>query len=586
MVQHQHAHEATTAIPEPRGEEMPTLSRHVKSAASLLFMLGMMTLAASSPSTAQGVCPGFDRKHTITRLGGANALAPGGGHSRTRAELQAYFAANAETIRAVLTSRGLSTEVANALLDAVRQGTGITERAMPEGERLQWMAYRKNGNVTTIENVCLNLPGAAPAFEITVPVVTATETTRPDCSIDVTTDLQPDGTGTLRVRTAPGARVTMEGPGGARTIIEGGASTWSGPWDDPYRADYAFTVTNEGATTDAITSYTFLVPRECLNLALVVEEPKQQRVSRPETCTERRTVPRPVPPPPKPPSCNVVLDLTQAHRGDVVGYQVTGEWTRLDLQVLLDGVPLTTPHLTGPRGTLALTRRGTYTIVATTTNEPSDSKICRASVEVGGADWIVRPIAAYLVTDGETSGTVNPGSCPCPARTNYGYDDGYGLGLGVERRFSERFGVEARALYGRLDEKLWIGANGIGITERDRRHYWDLSIGLNIHLTPKGSLDWYAGPFVGYSKVDGHKFLVVDRSLEYDTKGALTWGAQTGLDWPFGRSPWSLHGGARYTRYAPDVTQRQTQPNGAVLEQRKSIDLNPITFELGVAYHF
>ena len=224
---------------------MCTLSRLVKPAASLLFMLGMMTLAASSPSAAQDVCPGFDRKHTITRLGGPNALAPGGGHSRTRAELQAYFAANAETIRAVLASRGIGEEVANALLDAVRQGTGITERAMPEGERLQWMAYRKNGRVATIENVCLNLPGAAPAFEITVPVVTAAETARADCSIDVTTDHQPGGTSTFRVRTAPGARVTMEGPAGSRTIIEGGASTWTGPWDDPYRADYAFTVTNE-----------------------------------------------------------------------------------------------------------------------------------------------------------------------------------------------------------------------------------------------------------------------------------------------------------------------------------------------------
>jgi hypothetical protein len=190
------------------------------------------------------------------------------------------------------------------------------------------------------------------------------------------------------------------------------------------------------------------------------------------------------------------------------------------------------------------------------------------------------------VADGETRGTVNPGTCPCPARTSYGYDDGYGLGLGVERLLSERFGVEARALYGRLDEDFRIGANGIGIRERDKRHYWDLSLGLNVHLTPKGAVDWYAGPFVGYSKVDGHRYLVVDRSLEYDVDGSLTWGVQTGLDWPFGHSPWSLHGGARYTRYAPDVTQRYTDPNGAVFEQRKSIDLNPITLELGVAYHF
>jgi outer membrane protein W len=380
--------------------------------------------------------------------------------------------------------------------------------------------------------------------------------------------------------------VTLEGPAGRRTIIEGGDSTWSGPWDDPYRADYAFTVTNEGATTETITSYTFLVPRECLNLALVVDQPKEQRVSRPETCSERRTVTRPVPPPPETPTCTIVLDASKARRGDVVGYRVTGKWAELDLEVLLDGVPLAKPHLTSERGTLVLTRRGTYTIVARTTKELGNIEICRASVEVGGADWILRPFAAYLMTDEETSATVNPGSCPCPARTTYGYHDGYGLGLSLERLLNERIGVEARGLYGRLDDRFWIGANGIGIKEGGTRDYWDLSLGLNVHLTPKGAVDWYAGPFVGYSTVDGHKSFVVDRSLEYDAEGHLTWGAQAGLDWPFGHSPWSLHIGARYTRYATDITQRYTAPNGTVFEQRKSIDLDPITLELGVAYHF
>ena len=564
---------------------MGTLSRHVKSATSLLFMLGMMTLAVSSPAAAQGVCPGFDRKHTITRLGGANALAPGGEQTRSRAELQAFLAANAEMIRAVLASQGLGEEVANALFDAVRQDTGITERNMPEGERLQWMAYRKGGRVTTIENVCLNLRGAAPAFEITVPMVTAAQTARADCSIDVTTDLQPGGRSTFRVRTAPGARVTLEGPAGSRTIIEGGDSTWTGPWDDPYRADYAFTVTNEGVITETITNYKFLVPRECLNLAFIGQA-QDQRAGKPETCSERRTVERPVQPP-EPPTCAIVLDVTKARRGDVVGYRVTGKWDKLDLEVLLDGVPLAEPRLTSESGTLVLTRRGTYTIVATVNNERGDTEVCRASVEVGGADWIVRPAAAYLLTgDEEIGATVVPGDCPCPARTTYGYDDGYGLGLGVERLLSERIGVEARGLYGRLHDRFRIGANGIGITERETRNYWDLSLGLNFHLTPKGAVDWYAGPFVGYAKVEGHKSLVVDRSLEYDAKGGLTWGAQTGLDWPFGHSPWSLHGGARYTWYAVDMTYRYTNPAGTVFEQSKSVDLNPITLELGVAYHF
>src|SRR5437762_6414226 len=54
----------------------------------------------------------------------------------------------------------------------------ITERPMPEGERLDWMAYRKHGKAKTIENVCLDLPGSAPAFVITLPMVTASATAR------------------------------------------------------------------------------------------------------------------------------------------------------------------------------------------------------------------------------------------------------------------------------------------------------------------------------------------------------------------------------------------------------------------------
>jgi outer membrane protein W len=567
---------------------MRTLSRRLEPATSLLFMLGMMTLAASSPSAAQGGCPGFDRKHTIRRLGGPNAFAPGGTHKRTKAELQKFFAANEATIRSILASRGLGDEVADALLKAIREDTGITERPMPEGERLEWMAYRKHGKARTIANVCLTLPGSAPAFIITIPMVTAVATARPDCSIDVGTDLQPGRAGTLRVRTAPGARVTMEGPAGSRTIIEGGASTWTGPWEDPYRANYAFTVTNEGVDTETVHTYTFLVPRECFNLAFIgrTEEHRKR-----ETCTDRRTV-APLPPT----TCDkLVLDKTEAHRGDVVSYQVTGKWMTLDLELLLDGKPLPDVHLTGGSGTFTVTQPGTYTIVATTTNELGDktsSPNCQKSVHVAPevvpvpARWIVRPFGAFLFANGDTSGTVTLGPCPCGAHTTYGYDHGFGLGVSVERLFSDRIGVEARGLYARLKDEFRIEGNGIGFTESGRRNYWDLSLGLNVHLTPNGKVDWYAGPFVGYSTVDGRTSLVVDRSLEYDPEGRVTWGAQTGLDWPFGHSPWSLHGGARYTRFAPDVTIRYTDPTGAVLEQRKSIGLHPITLELGVAYHF
>lgn len=562
---------------------MRTCTRTDFAAASLLLMLGMMTLAGSSPAAAQDVCPGFDQKHTITELGGPNALASGG--LQTRAEFQAFFAAHSDEIRSALASQGLGGAVAEALLAAIREDTGIAERPMFEGERLEWMAYRKGGEVVTIEDVCLRLSGSAPAFEIAVPVVTATETATADCTIEVTTDCQPGGTSSFRVRTAPGALVTLEGPIGARTIIEGGDSTWTGPMDDPYQADYSFAVTNAAATTETVTTYTFLVPRECVNLAFVGRT--EERVAgAPVTCSERHT-PSPCPVPP-PPTCVIELDDTEVRRDEIVSYQVTGKWAELDLELMHDGTPLAEPVLDAASGAYIVPQRGTYTIIGTAANELGHTHTCRASVEVVGADWIVRPFGAFHFVGGEeiSGGVFTAKSCPCPADTTFGYDDGYGLGVSVERLFNERFGLEARGLYGRLDDEFWIGANGVGITDSDMGAHWDLSLGLNVHLTPNHVMDWYAGPFVGYSDVEGHRSLAVDRSLEHDPDGAVTWGAQTALDWPFGASPWSLHVGARYTRNLVDVVRRYTDPDGVVSEQQESLDIDPITLEFGVAYHF
>jgi len=347
-------------------------------------------------------------------------------------------------------------------------------------------------------------------------------------------------------------------------------------------------VTNQGAETERITTHTFLVPRECLNLAYVSRTETHRT---PETCSDRRTVS-----PLGLSACEkLVLDKTEARVGDVVSYQVTGKWQHLDLEVLLDGEALPDVRLTGESGTLTLTRPGTYTIVATTTNERGEktkSEACQKSVRVVppevpvGPRWIVRPFGAFVFAGGEANGTVSPGACPCAAQTSYGYDDGFGLGIGVERLLSDRIGVEARVAYARLRDEFRIEANGIGITERERRSYWDVSLGLDVHLTPKRPVDWYAGPFVGYGKVGGHTSVVVDRSLEYDVDGAFIFGVQTGLDWSLGHGPWSLHVGGRYTRYTPDIDQRYTNPAGHVLEESKSIGLHPITVELGVAYHF
>jgi outer membrane protein W len=556
-----------------------------------LFLSGAALLGFGSPAAAESPCERFDARHTITALGGPNALAPGG--VETRADLQAQLADNEEAIRTVLASQGLRDDVVHALLAAVRDGVGISERVMPEGEELEWMAYRKGGEVRTIEDVCLRLREAAPAFEIAVPIVTATTGSEPECGLEVTRECQAGAPSVLRVRTPSGADVTVAGPGGVSTQLKGGETTWTAPSDARAPTEYTFTVVNEAATRESVTTYRFLVPRECMNLAFIGRT-ETQRIGDPVTCTKTVTAEGCPPPPPPPPRCAIDLSDTRVRRGKLVTYEVTGEWTGFDVGLEYEGEPLADPKLVAESGSFIVRRRGSYTVVAAVRNELGATETCRASIDVFGINWAVRPFAAALLMSGsELAGALGPTgtslrykACPCAVGTAYGYDDGYGFGLSAERRLSERLGVELRGVYSQLDDDLWIGANGVAVEESDSRSFWDLSIGLNVHLTPNASLDWYAGPFVGYSDVEGGDSLAVDRSLQYEVDGGVSWGAQTGLDWPFGSSRWSLHFGARYAWTDQDVTRRFTRSDGAVDEHSETLDLDPVTLELGVAYRF
>jgi len=571
---------------------MRTPCRHDFVPALFLFMLGvMLSLVGLSPAGAQDACSGFDARHTITRVGGPNALVPGG--LQTRADFQAWAAAHADEIRSILSSKGLGGEVADGLLAAIRDGDGITERPLLAGEHLEWMAYRKHGTVLTIDDICLDLRNTEPAFEISVPMVTAAAAAAADCALEVTTECQPGGTSLFRAQAAPGAQVTLEGPGGARTIIDGGDPTWSGPMDTPYSAEHTFTVTNQAAATESVTTHTFLLPRECVNLSYLGKEDEQRAVA-PVTCSER--IVQPVCPEPPPPTCIIELDRTEVRRGDLVSYQVTGDWAELDLELLRDGVPVSDPALSLASGSFSLTKRGSYALAGTVTNVRGVTASCDAPLEVVGADWIVRPFGALLLVNDEVTvpgiGPVVPAksaskSCPCTPGTTFGYDDGLALGVSMERLLNERFGLEARALVGRLDDELWIGANGLAVSESGSSDYVDLSLALNVHLIPDTVVDWYLGPFVGYQGVDGHTSHAYQRSLEYAPEDAVTWGVHTAVDWPFATSDWSLHLGARYTQSTDDtVVQRLVRQQGGVSEQEFTLDVNPITFELGVAYHF
>lgn len=551
-------------------------------AAILLLVLGTILAAAATPAAAQAqgqnVCEGFDKKHTVTKWGGPKAFSEDGAQSIV--ELQEYFAANESDIRAVLSSQGLGQDVADALFETVRQGVRINERNVRAGERLHWMAYREDDEPKVIEDLCVNTRRDYSAFEIEVPVG-GDAMGGPGCDLDVSTDCDPDGDSVFRVRTSPGATVTMTGPGGTQTVIEGGGTSWSGTIDDPYQAEYTFEVTNEGAARESVTTYVFLAPKVCINLALI-DERESEREGPAETCSESETLQPPVCPVPAA-RCVIDVEPDEVRRGDEVQYEVTGHWVDLDLDVERNGEPADRPVLTGDRGTAEFPRAGTWTIVGTATNEVGDTDVCEATVEVTGGDWIVRPFAAWISPDDEEVTTSSVNAAGLPVRTFYNYDDGYGLGLSVERLFNDRVGLEGRGVYAILDDAYMIDIGEQWEMTEDEADYWNLSLGLNFHLTPDSNVDWYIGPFIGFAGIDGNSFDLLGRDVERDADGDFIWGGQVGLDWPFGDSAWALHLGARYTDFSADIEAAGAdEPNRDLGE----IGLDPITVEIGLAYHF
>ena len=565
---------------------------------ALHVTLAVVIVLAVTGASAEDPCAGFDRRHTIRALGGPNALAPGG--VQTKADLQRHFVDQADDIRAVLASHGLGDEVADALLLAVKTDEGITERSLVNGEQLAWMAYRRRGEAVTIADVCLDLRESAPAFEIAVPVVVSSESAPADCSLDVS-ECQTGAT-PFRVSAASDAKVVMEGPDGSQHVLTMEDGSWSGPQSTVRDGVYTFTASNTAETIQRVQIYRFLVPRECMNLALVEAEPVE-RPGEPATCTQTVSRTCQMPEEPQKPQqqelwCEMDLSTTSARRGELVTYEVTGHWSRLDVELSHDRAALARAALTARSGSFEVRRRGTYTVTGRAWDDTGRSVTCPASVEVVGSNWVVRPFGAAQLVNGDsaladlTTGAVQTGlrasleSCPCALDSAYGYDDGYGFGVSLERRLSDRFGLELRGVYSRLDDDLWLGANGLHVAESDQRTLWDVSIGLNVHLNPYGSVDWYVGPFVGYGDVEGDESLAVGSSLEHDVEGDVSWGAQAGVDWPLGSSPWSAHLAARYTRLAVDVVQRFTSSAGERSEQPLSVDLDPITVELGVAYRF
>ncbi len=171
--------------------------------------------------------------------------------------------------------------VADALIAAIRDGAGITERPMRRDEAVHWMAYQpKPGRIEVISPACLRLERSYDSFEITVEIPEAgVGEPGAACAVSATRDCassNPKITVDLR-GSSPGARVTMSAGGQPAVAVGAAGRELRDRRPGPVRARAVFTVRAQGAPATARTArvFRFLMPKICGNLAYLGEAPSR-----------------------------------------------------------------------------------------------------------------------------------------------------------------------------------------------------------------------------------------------------------------------------------------------------------------------
>ena len=461
-------------------------------------------VSASPVSTVSSdLCPGG----RVQRLGGSHAVTrqPIVDAANLRQRLPELEA----SIRTVIAKDPtLGPAVADALIAAIRDGSGITERPMQRDEAVHWMAYQsKPGTIDAIAPVCLRLERAYEAFEITVETLDPAQVAQaPNCAI-VATRSCTEASPTFAVSTrgsSPGARVTMAAGDRPVAAVGGPAESWTVEDPGPYELDATFTVKAQGSPAPARTArvFRFLMPKVCGNLAYLGEaERKTIGAAGPAaTCEKSVRVERcaPVVAPPAPQA--VVADLCEEDR------------------------------------------------------------------------WALRTfLFGYFPTGGELERDILLSTGP--ARESFEIDDGYGVGVAVERRLGPVLGLEGAALFGRGETSYELD-NGSAVGEDSHNaNFFAFTFGPNFHLLGCGGVDLYVGPFLGYGGFADPNYWVFDHHFAASLDGRFIWGGQIGLDVPFGASRWGFHGGMRYLDLSQDT-------------DAGSIKVDPLIVEIGLAYRF
>lgn len=529
--------------------------------ATLLVAVGTVPAALADDA----VCQDFAKPQRIGMLGGPQAF------SKTAVaspgDLLEKLRTHRGELEALLQSRGVG-HLYGPIVKAVETGQGLSERNLERGEVFEWMIYRKTSGPVVAGPLCFAATKTYDAYviEVTDETMEASDARceiRAQCTF-ADQEMSADASGS-----SSGVEVTMSGPGGAKKVISGGATTWKGLPPGP--GDYTFTATAQVEGKKMVTTHTFVVPKVCFNMAYEGKK-THEAMGEANTCTKEAKVTCQDPKPHCELSAPAQVTAKEAFRVDA-----SGKYDSLEARV--DGADMrdeTGKRLSSfqPPATISIRKAGTYTITGTATNR-AGTATCTTSIEVlkpPVSPWTVRGFGLSLgTTDDEVfHSSFRPNGVN--ERSGLTLGSGEGLGLSLEKHFSDRIGLEAALLWADLDALLILDLDEAWGHDEESADFTAITVGPNFHLTPGKRVDFYLGPFVGWASLDDPTFNVLGETHSRKFGDDFVFGGQVGADIGFGGA-WGLHLGVRYI----DLTTGDGD---------NKLDVNPLIGEAGIFFRF
>jgi outer membrane protein W len=193
----------------------------------------------------------------------------------------------------------------------------------------------------------------------------------------------------------------------------------------------------------------------------------------------------------------------------------------------------------------------------------------------GDGDMIFRFGAAYVSPTGDFS-KIQTDEPPLIGVGVFEADSALGAFAGFEYMFNDLVGLDATILSASHDfeDSYTETVDGEIVYENfssEKATVTPLLLSAHFHFLRKETLDFYAGPTVGYVMYGD----VYHRPMKHD----FGYGAVAGIDVPFGAGKWMFSSAVRYIKTTAET-------DAAELVDYLDIDVDPVIVQVGVGVKF